>query len=283
MTTTTGRRPLDDRAVGVTSGPTPVSWTADDACLYALAVGAGVDDLAYTTDDAAGHPHRALPTMATVLGVDLGVLDRAAAVDWTRLVHVAHDLTLHQPVVPAGEGIATTTVREVWDKRRAAVAVVATELTTTDGTPWTTSTATLVVDGAGGWGGDRGPRAERRPFPDVPDRVVEVATRPEQALLYRLTGDHNPLHSDPATARAAGFDTPILHGLCTLGSTVRVLLREALDDDPTRVGSLHCRFAAPVTPGDTLAVDVHETPDGLAFRTRRGTEPVLTHGHLTVM
>jgi acyl dehydratase len=151
-----------------------------------------------------------------------------------------------------------------------------------DGQPIVTSRSGAFIRGEGGFGGERGPSTSwERPDADPDDRV-EYTTRPEQALLYRLSGDRNPLHSDPSFAAMGGFERPILHGLCTYGFTGRALLHKLCDSDPARFGTMYARFSKPVTPGDTLVVAMWKQPDGALFQTstKDGTV-VLDHGRFT--
>ena len=135
------------------------------------------------------------------------------------------------------------------------------------------------IRGEGGFGGDRGPAGGRNAPPDrAPDHVVSYETRPDQALIYRLSGDRNPLHSDPEFARMAGFDRPILHGLCTYGFTGRALLHALCDSDPSRFGGMEGRFSKPVLPGDTLAVSIWEDGDGAVFQTRTQRDEIVLDG-----
>jgi acyl dehydratase len=149
----------------------------------------------------------------------------------------------------------------------------------TDRRVWKTVNS-LFIRGEGGFGGRRGPTATPGPFPDRdPDHVVTYATREDQALLYRLSGDRNPLHSDPAFARRAGFDRPILHGLCTYGFAGRALLHTLCGSDPTRFTSLHARFSRPTYPGDRLTTSMWVDGSSARFRTdRQGGETVLDQG-----
>lgn len=276
--------PLDPSAIGATSAPKPVAWTSRDSILYALGVGAGVDDLEFTTNNTRDVPQQALPTMAVTLGVDFSVLKHAGEIDWVRLVHAEQSVELLAPLPPAGEAVATTSIREMWDKERAAVVVAETEGVGDDGRPLWRSRAALFIKGAGGWGGERGPSTAEPELPATPDTTVSLTTRPDQALLYRLSGDYNPLHSDPAFARRAGFDRPILHGLCTFGFTGRAVLSAAAGNDPARLRSISARFASPVYPGDTLHVDLWHPADGtVRFRTRNDAGTVLlSNGVATV-
>lgn len=145
---------------------------------------------------------------------------------------------------------------------------------------WSTKSG-LFIGGEGGWGGDRGPATEwNLPSRDA-DHQVSYETRTDQALLYRLNGDRNPLHSDPSFASAAGFEKPILHGLCTYGFTGRALLHALCDSDPARFGSMGGRFKSPVMPGEVLEVHAWEESDQVLFQTRVGERVVFDNGVMT--
>jgi acyl dehydratase len=142
-----------------------------------------------------------------------------------------------------------------------------------------TSTMQLYIRGAGGWGGDKGPSLRAELPQRQPDLSVTAPTGEDQALLYRLSGDRNPLHSDPAFAQAAGFDRPILHGLCTFGVSTRVIVEAVAGGDGARVQSVAGSFASPVFPGDPLTIDIWRMDeDHLAFRTRVNDTDVITGG-----
>ena len=279
--------PVNPDAVGTTVGPWPVRWTERDSLLYALAVGAGQQDptaeLAYTTENSAGVDQQVVPSFAVVLGFGDGIPD-VGEYDPTRAVHAEQEMVLDRPVPPAGSAQATTTVTEIWGKGRDAI--VWTETVLVDdatGERISRCRTGAFLGGAGGFGGDRGASVPWT-LPDAaPDVRVSVGTRPEQALLYRLTGDRNPLHSDPTFAARGGFPRPILHGLCTYGFTARVLIRELADGDAGRLESMTGRFTRPVLPGDDLVVEAWPTNDGALFRTlTAGGEPVLDRGRLTL-
>jgi acyl dehydratase len=141
----------------------------------------------------------------------------------------------------------------------------------------------FFIRGAGGFGGERGPADTAQDPPGKPDETISYQTREDQALLYRLNGDRNPLHSDPAYAAKAGFERPILHGLCTFGFAGRAVLHTAAGGDPDRIRSLDVRFAKPVYPGDTLHVDLWNVPGGAQFRVRTGEDTVvLDRGRATI-
>jgi acyl dehydratase len=255
----------------------------------ALGVGAGADDpedeLAFTTENSDGVVQEVLPTMAVVLVAGGGVWKRVGSFDPAMLVHGEQAIELHRPLPVEGVARSTTRIAAIHDKGSGAVVVTETEaVDAATGEPLFTNRSSAFIRGEGGFGGDRGPSGARLvPEDREPDEVVRYVTRRDQALLYRLSGDRNPLHSDPAFARRAGFDRPILHGLCTYGFTGRALLHSVCGGDPSRFRSMEGRFSSPVWPGDTLTVSVWRTGDGeAAFRTARddGTV-VLDQGRCT--
>lgn len=281
----TDSAPFDPSAIGARSNPKRISWTARDCMLYALGVGAGVDDLAYTTNNTKGVAQRMVPTMPVTLGVDFSVLKQAGKFDWAKLLHAEQRVELLGEIPVEGEAEAVTEITEMWDKGKAALIVARTTGTALDGTPLWRSSAGLFIRGVGGWGGERGPAGkddESATAPTGPNKTITYTTRPDQALLYRLSGDYNPLHSDPAFAARAGLDRPILHGLCTFGFAGRAVLELAGPD--RTLTSMAARFAGPVWPGDTLEVDLSQ-PDERTIRfgvRGRDGKDVLTGGIATV-
>ena len=271
--------PLNPDAVGAKSKPGEKSWDSKDAILYALGVGCGVDDLPFTTENTKGVQQQVLPTMGVVLGVaGGGAYDAVGEINWTMLVHGEQAIELHKPIPVEGTTRSVTTVTGIYDKGSGAV--LATETESVDagsGEPLFTTRSAAFIRGAGGWGGDRGPSGPRPTAPErEPDHVVKYQTGIDQALIYRLSGDRNPLHSDPSFAEAAGFDRPILHGLCTYGMTGRALLHALCDSDPARFRSIEGRFAKPVWPGDTLTVKMWVDGNEAIFTTstQRGDEVI---------
>jgi acyl dehydratase len=273
-------------AVGATSEPFERSWASKDALLYALGVGAGALDptgfeLEFTTENSAGVTQRVLPTFTTIIGqggggVSLGDYDPAM------LVHGEQSIRLHGELPAAGTVSTTTRVAGMYDKGAAGLVVLESESRHAgSGEPAFTSRSSLFIRGVGGFGGPRNPEPDEEsalaaePLPTrQPDEIVSYTTRPDQALLYRLSGDRNPLHSDPTFAKRAGFDGPILHGLCTYGFTGRALLHALCASDPARFGAMRARFSKPTMPGDTLTVSLWDIGDSAprAFRFRTETQ-----------
>jgi acyl dehydratase len=267
--------PINPDAVGAKSEPTRQSWTSKDALLYAVGVGAGhepIEELQYTTENSADIDQKVLPTMAVVLGGGGGAFGKIGSFNPAMLVHGEQEITLHREIPVEGEIETVSEITGIYDKGKGAVVVSeATSTLVSDGQPLFSKTMSAFIRGEGGFGGDSGPALEwERPDGD-PDESVTYTTRPEQALIYRLSGDRNPLHADPKFAAMGGFDRPILHGLCTYGFTGRGLLHALCDGDSARFRSMYGRFSSPVLPGESLTVNVWRTGEGEAvFQTQGG-------------
>jgi acyl dehydratase len=251
--------------------PSERSWNSKDALLYAVGVGAGSIDptgseLEFTTENSKDVPQRVLPTFAVIVGMGVGDV---GPFNMAMLVHGEQAIELHREIPVEGKMLTTARVVGVYDKGSAAVVMhEATSVDAETGEPMMTTRNSMFIRGEGGWGGDRGPSGPRNVPPERdPDAVVTYQTRPDQALTYRLSGDRNPLHSDPEFAKMAGFDRPILHGLCTYGFTGRALLHSLCGSDPARFKSMEGRFSKPVYPGDALTVKMWVDGGAALFRT----------------
>jgi acyl dehydratase len=282
------RMPINPDAVGHTSEPNEASWTSKDALLYALGVGAGVADptgfeLEFTTENSQNVDQQVLPTFPVVVPGGQGGFTKVGSFNPAMLVHGEQSVTLHQPLPVEGTVSSVTTITGIYDKGSGAV--IANETVATDtatGQPLYTTTSAAFIRGEGGFSGDRGPSGRVEMPERGPDHQVTYATRPDQALLYRLSGDRNPLHSDPAFAAMGGFDQPILHGLCTFGFTGRALLHTVCGSDPARFGSMAARFSKPVLPGQELTVQMWDEGAGrVLFRTSTDAGVVIDGGVLT--
>ena len=282
--------PINPEAVGSTSDPVRHSWSSKDAILYAIGVGAGavdpLDELSFTTENSNGIEQQVLPTMAVVLGVGGGgAFASIGSFNPAMLVHGEQAIELHAPIPVSGEVETVGEITGIYDKGKGAlVEVRSTSTDTASGEPLFTTTMSAFIRGEGGFGGDRGPSGPKNPPPERdPDHEQAYVTRTDQALLYRLSGDRNPLHSDPTFAAMGGFDRPILHGLCTYGFTGRALLHRLCGGDPARFHGMEGRFSSPVLPGERLTVRMWETGAGVALFQTTGDDGrvVLDGGKLT--
>jgi acyl dehydratase len=275
---------LNHDIVGTDSEPAERSWTEADVLLYALAVGAGQEDplseLEFTTENSIGVQTQVLPTFGNLIAGggrrNLGDFDPAS------FVHAEQAFTLHRPLPVAGTARSVSRVTGIYDKGSAALVV--TESTVVDastGEPLVTTRGSIFIRGEGGFGGSRGPRQDWEMPSRSPDEQIAYRVRADQALLYRLTGDRNPLHSDPKFAARGGFDRPILHGMCTYGYTGRALLHAVCGSVPSRFVSMEGRFTRPVIPGDDLTISIWSEGNTAYFRTTSNDVPVLDRGRLT--
>jgi acyl dehydratase len=276
--------PLNPEAVGTIGEAYEASWTSKDALLYAVGIGAGTTELAYTTENTNGVDQQVFPTFAVVVGWGAGsAMGNIGTFNPALLVHGQQAITLHKALPVEGSVSLQGQVVAMYDKGKAAVVVTETTATDlADGQPLFTNVSSAFIRGEGGWGGDRGPSGPQNVPPErSPDHQVTYQTSPDQALVYRLSGDHNPLHSDPSFAAMGGFDRPILHGLCTYGFTGRALLHSLCGSDANRFRHIEGRFASPVLPGDALTVAMWEIGDGAAvFTTSVGDRAVIDQGLL---
>lgn len=250
------------------------AYTNKDTMLYALGVGCGSDPAEE------GHLKFvyeknlvALPTMAVVLsypGFWLG--NKESTVDATKVLHGEQGLILHKPIPASGTIIGRGRVTDLLDKGKEKGAVMYSERTLFDkatGDKIATMTSTTMLRGDGGFGGKSGPQPEPHALPDGPPPVqVDIKTALNSALIYRLSGDFNPLHADPEIAAKGGFKAPILHGLCTFGVAGRAVLRACCGNDPARLKSIQVRFSSPVYPGETIRTEIWPGKGQASFRAR---------------
>jgi acyl dehydratase len=247
------------------------AYSEKDTMLYALGLGCGFDpgDLKFVYERGLV----ALPTMAVVLAHYGNWLESEdSTVDYRKVLHGEQYLTLHRPLAPSASVIGRGRIVDLFDKGKERGAVLYAERTLFDkasGAPIATMTSAAMLRGDGGFGGRPGPQPPPHGLPDRPPaRQLDIKTYANSALIYRLSGDRNPLHADPDAATAGGFKAPILHGLCTFGVAGRAIVKACCEGDPARLKSLQVRFSAPVYPGETIRTEMW--PDGgeVGFRAR---------------
>jgi len=248
----------------------PFSYTDADSMLYALSVGMGRNpldpgELPYVYEQ--GAPLKTMPTMGTMLVPEMFPV--GLGWDYSQILHSEQRLRLYRPLPPSADLLINKRVVDAFDrgpKMGALILLEAEGRLASDDTVLFTLGCTILARGDGGFGGPKGKgipphRAPRRD----PDLSCDIGTRPDQALFYRLTGDRNPLHADPARARTAGFDRPILHGLCTFGVACKAVLQTICEYDYTLIEEFDARFSAPVLPGDTITTDMWQDGNIVSF------------------
>ena len=264
------------------TAPRTFSYDDKDVMLYALGVGMARDQMNETELAFVYEKNlKVIPTAATVLASgmrgaagpapEMPAGHRPSQINFLMVVHGEQKVELHKPLRASGTYTAQGRTVGAYDKGAGKGAVIINETVWTDekGEKVATLTGSTFARGDGGFGGP----SEGAPEPHVvptraPDISVDFDTRDDQALLYRLNGDRNPLHSDPEVAKKAGFDKPILHGLCTYGITCRAILQEVVNFDPDQIYSHQARFSAPVIPGDTITVDIWQDGKNISFEAR---------------
>ena len=248
------------------------SYTDRETMLYAIGIGMGRDpydpnELAYTYEQS---KLKTVATMASVL--QRVALLKDCGYDYTKVVHGEQRLTLHRPLEPEGEILVDSRVLSAFDKGPGKGAIINTEAavrSASDNKPLYTLVSTTFARGDGGFGGPAGSGPEPHKIPDrKPDMTAAAETRLDQALLYRLNGDRNPLHADPELAKRVGFPVPILHGLCTYGTACRTILKEVAKYDHTKIVGFDVRFSSPVYPGETILTDMWVDGRIVSFRCR---------------
>jgi len=257
----------------ITSEPQTHTWTDRDTMLYGLGIGMGNDpmneaELAFVYENGL----KAVPTMATCMAWGGGPSPGKMGINYMLVVHGEQKVEIHKALPTEAIVVTDGRVLGAYDKGPGKGAVIVVETTMKDsrnGELLATLTSSIFARGDGGFGGPSDGAPEPHAVPDrAPDMSLDFATKPDQALIYRLSGDRNPLHSDPNFAKAAGFPRPILHGLCTYGVTCRAVMQAYADMDPARMKSHAIRFSSPVFPGETITVDMWKDGDVVSFEAR---------------
>ena len=245
---------LNPESVGSTTEVYEHSYTWKDTVLYALGCGATPDELDYLFEK---NGPKVLPTYAVVPSFPACMtLMNSVGGDYKGVVHGAQKITVHQPFASEGTLRTVGKVAGIYDLKRFASAVITSETHDESGTLIAETEWNIIFRFDGGFGGEPPPKRKRFPVPDRPaDFTVEEVIPESQALLYRLSGDENPLHADPELATSVGFKAPILHGLCTYGYMGRALIREVCEGDGDRLVTLSGQFRKPVWPGETLVTE----------------------------
>ncbi len=272
---------LDLSAVGVDVSPPPFEYDWKKLALYALGIGATTDDLAYTWE---GHEaFAAYPSFAVIptQPIIMEALGRVNA-DFRKVVHGAQTIQMRAPIPKSGTLLSTGRIREVQDKGKGAVVIIETTTTDGDGATLFDTEWSIFCRGQGGFGGERGASV---PLPEAapnasPALDTTAETRSNQGLLYRLSGDLNPLHVDPALATKVGFEGPILHGLCTYGFACREVVNTLCEGDANRLKAFSARFSQVVYPGDALHIRAvpAQSADTYLLEVAVGDRTVLSHG-----
>jgi len=264
--------------VGKKSEPIKHKYSWRDTVLYALGVGAKADELDFLYE---GRGPKVLPTFAVVPSFSaLAAVAASLGANPMMILHGEQKIILHRPIPPGGELTTVAEVKGIYDKTKGASVIVEAKTVDEKGEPVFDNWFTIFVRGEGGFGGDRGPEALSATPPEgkAPDWTFTERTALEQALLYRLSGDTNPLHADPQFAKAAQLERPILHGLCTYGHAGRAVLKNAAGGDPRRLKSFAARFAGMVIPGDTLTTEGWQVEPGKwIIQTRANDKVVLSN------
>ena len=281
--------PIDpSKALGTEIQGEDMQWDADRVILYHLGVGAGTpptdpNELSYTYEKGL----KVLPSFAVIVGSRASLrLANVPGMEFNPalLLHGEHDLELNGTIPTAAKAINTVRIKDIFDKGKAALVKLEVESRDENGQLLFVNRPSIFLRGEGGFGGESGPPAGNLPPDREPDTVLETPIMPQQALLYRLSGDKNPLHADPEFAKMGGFDQPILHGLCTFGMVCKALVDAELGGDVSRVARYQVRFAGVVFPGETLVTRVWREDDRLVLQTdvkERGT-PALTNAAMTL-
>src|SRR5574341_1873145 len=266
--TQTQRRPLGPDAVGIELPANTFEYTDRDVMLYALGIGATELDFIFERGLKVIPSFAVIPAFPAMIG-----MSSAVEINLVMVLHGEQSFKIHKTIPTQGKLTTTGKVTGVYDKGKGALATVDTETRDEQGELVFTNQSGVFVRGAGGFGGERGPEAGNVAPDRAPDKSGSMPTLPLQAAIYRLSGDRNPLHIDPDFAKMAGYDRPILHGLCTFGHVGRAVLREYAGNDPARLTALSVRFSGVVYPGDTILTETWDEGSGkiiLQAKTQEG-------------
>jgi acyl dehydratase len=252
--------PVDLSTVGKQLESSRFTYTEKEVMLYALGIGAGTDELQFTYE----RDLKVLPTFCVIPAFPaLFAMGSAMSVNPMMVLHGEQRIEIYSPIPTRGTLTTTPTIRAIYDKGKGALVVVDAETVDEKGKLLFKNTFGAFARGEGGFGGERGPSGPKNAPPErKPDAVVEMRTLPQQALIYRLSGDMNPLHADPDFAKMAGYDRPILHGLCTFGHVGRAVLRTFCNNDPAQLKTLDVRFSGVVFPGETIVTELWKNGPG---------------------
>ncbi len=277
-----------NKALGAKLGEGTYSWTKDQVILYHLGVGAGdpatdPGELEYTYEKNL----KVLPSFGVIpvfgamggLGTTPGL-----SFNFAMLLHGEQDIEIHQPIPPEATVTNSAEVVGVYDKGKAALVVLEVKTRDEAGKPLFTNRFSLFLRGEGGFGGESGPKAGNVPPEREPDGVIERRLLPQQALIYRLSGDKNPLHADPDFAKIGGFDRPIIHGLCSFGIVCKAVVDDVLGGDVTKVARYQARFAGVGFPGETYLTSYWKEGDKILIQTKSKERdaPIITNAAITV-
>jgi acyl dehydratase len=257
MTQTQQRKALGPDAVGIELPATTYQYDDRDVMLYALGIGATELPFVYERNLKVIPTFAVIPAFPALMGLAAGV-----EVNPVMILHGEQAFTIHKPIPTKGKLTTAGKITGVYDKGKGALAILVTETKDDSGELLFTNQFGVFVRGAGGFGGERGPEAGNVPPDRAPDKTVSMETLPTQAMIYRLSGDRNPLHIDPDFAKMAGYDRPILHGLCSFGHVGRAELAEYCGNDPERFAGMAVRFSGVVYPGDTITTEMWDTGEG---------------------
>jgi acyl dehydratase len=283
--------PIDvKKAMAAEMAVIPGSWSKDQVILYHLGIGAGMEkptdakELEYTYEKNL----KAMPTFGVIPVFEAMGSGMAGTpgveINFMMVLHGEQDIEIHKPIPVAADVESRSRIAGIYDKGKAALIVVEVETSEKGGDKLFTNRFSIFARGEGGFGGESGPKAGNVAPERAPDKVAESRTLIQQALLYRLSGDKNPLHAEPEFAKMAGFDVPILHGLCSYGIVCKAVVDELLDGDVTKVARYQARFAGVVYPGETIVTSMWKD-DGkilIAAKTKERDTPVITNSAITL-